>query len=174
ESSFVRLALNAQGVESSLISIEKLSAASCSDPADRTFHQTPSLWNRSSSTHALGNILKSIGRLGFLVFLLNKFEDYFKNLNLNGNSYPLGKSHGNSQAAGNQNHGGHEMQEKDGPRYSLVNQAFSVAVGKVLEGYICALDSLYASVNLRHSSENVEVSAGCLSSVVYSEVTLLE
>ncbi|OMO71121.1 Spc97/Spc98, partial [Corchorus capsularis] len=175
ESSLVRLALNAlQGVESSLISIEKLSAAFCSDPADRTFHQTPSLWNRSSSTHALGNILKSIGRLGFLVFLLNKFVDYFKNLNLNGKSYPLGKSHGNSQAAGNQNYGGHEMQEKDGPRYSLVNQAFSVAVGKVLQGYICALDSLYASVNLRRSSENVEVSSGCLTSVVYSEVTLLE
>ncbi|XWS52751.1 hypothetical protein CRYUN_Cryun11dG0099100 [Craigia yunnanensis] len=179
EASLVRLALNAlQGVESSLVSIEKLSAAFSSDPADRTFHQTPSLWNRSSSTHALGKILKSIGRSGFLVFLLRKFVDYFVNLNLNGNSYSLEKGRENSQAADNQNHGGHEVQEEEGPRYSLVNQAFSVAVGKVLEGYICALDTLYASVNLRRSSKSVEVSScvssGSLTSLVYSEITVLE
>ncbi|KAK6235334.1 Gamma tubulin complex component [Theobroma cacao] len=179
EASLVRLALNAlQGVESSLISVEKLSAAFCSDPADRTFHQTPSLWNRSLSARALGKILISIGRLGFLVFLLHKFVDYFKNMNLSGNSYSLGKSWENSQAADNQNHGGREVQEEEGPRYSLVNQAFSVAVGKVLEGYICALDTLYASVNLRRSAKSVEVSScvssGCLTSVVYSEITLLE
>ena len=175
----MRLALNAlQGVESSLVSIEKLSAAFSSDPADRTFHQTPSLWNRSSSTHALGKILKSIGRSGFLVFLLRKFVDYFVNLNLNGNSYLLRKGWEKSQAADNQNHGGHKVQEEKGPQYSLVNQAFSVAVGKVLEGYSCALDTLYSSINLRRSSKNVEVSpcvsSGCLTSVVYSEITVLE
>lgn len=179
ETSLVRLALNAlQGVESSLVSIEKLSASFISDPADRTFHQTPSLWNRSSSTHALGNILKSLGRSGFLVFLLHKFVDYFTNWNANGNSYSLQKGLGNSQTADNQNHGGQNVQEEEGPRYSLVNQAFSVAVGKVLEGYICALDTLYASVNLRRSSKNVEVSqcvsSGCLTSIVHSEITLLE
>ncbi|XVF74370.1 hypothetical protein PTKIN_Ptkin13bG0105200 [Pterospermum kingtungense] len=179
EASLVRLALNAlQGVESSLVSVEKLSAAFCSDPADRTFHQTPNLWNRSSSTHALGNILKSIGHSGFLVFLLRKFVDYFMNWNLNGSSYSLRKGWGYSQAADSQNHGGQKEQEEEGPQYSLVNQAFSVAVGKVLEGYICALDTLYASVNLRRSSENVEVSecvsSGCLTSVVHSEITLLE
>ncbi|XWS73775.1 hypothetical protein CRYUN_Cryun02cG0158200 [Craigia yunnanensis] len=149
EASLVRLALNAlQGVESSL------------------------------STHALGKILKSIGRSGFLVFLLRKFVDYFTNLNLKGNSYSLRKGWENSQAADNQNHGGHKVQEEKGPQCSLVNQAFSVAVGKVLEGYSCALDTLYASLNLRRSSKNVEVSpcvsSGCLTSVVYSEITLLE
>ncbi|PPD69323.1 hypothetical protein GOBAR_DD33802 [Gossypium barbadense] len=178
EATLVRLALNAlQGVESSLCSIEKLSAAFFSDPADRTFHQTPSLWYRSSSTHALGKILKSIGRSGFLVFLLHKFEEYFTNLNLNGNSFSLRKGWENSQATDNQNHGGHKVQEEEGPKYSLVNQAFSVAVGKVLEGYICALDTLYASVNVRHSKStevSTGVSSGCLTSVVYSGITLLE
>ncbi|CAG7876295.1 unnamed protein product [Brassica rapa] len=47
----VRLALNAlQGVESSLISIQKLSYGLCS-------HQSLSLWHRLSSTDALGHIL---------------------------------------------------------------------------------------------------------------------
>ncbi|XP_039065159.1 gamma-tubulin complex component 6-like [Hibiscus syriacus] len=179
EATLVRLALNAlQGVESSLFSIEKISAAFCYDPADRTFHQTPSLWYRSSSTHALGKILKSIGCSGFLVFLLHKFVDYFTNLNLNGNSFSPQKGWESSQAADNQNHGGRKVQAEEGPKYSLVNQAFSVAVGKVLEGYICALDTLYESINVRRSSKSSEVSAGvssgCLTSVVYSEITLLE
>ncbi|KAB2028136.1 hypothetical protein ES319_D05G078600v1 [Gossypium barbadense] len=178
EATLVRLALNAlQGVESSLCSIEKLSAAFFSDPADRTFHQTPSLWYRSSSTHALGKILKSIGRSGFLVFLLHKFVEYFTNLNPNGNSFSLRKGWENSQAADNQNHGGHRVKDEEGPKYSLVNQAFSVAVGKVLEGYICALDTLYASVNVRRSKStevSTGVSSGCLTSVVYSGITLLE
>ncbi|XP_039052547.1 uncharacterized protein LOC120194250 [Hibiscus syriacus] len=179
EATLVRLALNAlQGVESSLFSIGKISAAFCSDPADRTFHQTPSLWYRSSSTHALGKILKSIGCSGFLVFLLRKFVDYFTNLNLNGNSFSLQKGWESSQAEDNQNHGGQKVQEEESPKYSLVNQAFSVAIGKFLEGYICALDTLYASVNVRRSSKSSEVSAGvssgCLTSVVYSEITLLE
>ncbi|KAF2554974.1 hypothetical protein F2Q68_00015852 [Brassica cretica] len=48
ESSLVRLALNAlQGVESSLISIHKLSSVLCSEPANRTTHQIPSLWHRT-------------------------------------------------------------------------------------------------------------------------------
>ncbi|KAG5397560.1 hypothetical protein IGI04_019374 [Brassica rapa subsp. trilocularis] len=51
ELSLVRLALNAlQGVESSLISIQKLSYGLCS-------HQSLSLWHRLSSTDALGHIL---------------------------------------------------------------------------------------------------------------------
>lgn len=156
EASLVRLALNAlQGVESALISIEKLSAAFCYDAADRTFHQIPSLWNRSSSTHALGKILESIGYSGFSVFLLRKFVEYFVNLNMND-----GFSGGESG------------------RNSLVNQAFAVAVGKVLEGYICALDRLHASVGLRRSSKSVEAPSffpsGCLTSVVHSEFTFLE
>ncbi|KAH0925976.1 hypothetical protein HID58_018232 [Brassica napus] len=53
ELSLVRLVLNAlQGVESSLISTHKLSY-----PAERTTHQSLSLWHRLSSTDALGQIL---------------------------------------------------------------------------------------------------------------------
>lgn len=151
----MRLALNAlQGVQSSLLSIEKLSAAFCSDPADRTYHRTPSLWNQTSSTYALGRILNSIGCLGSLVSLLRKFVDNFMNLNLD------------IYSSGNRN--------EECTSYSLVNQAFAVAVGKVLEGYICALDTLNASVNLRHSSMEVDDAPACFTSVVHSEVTLLE
>ncbi|CAL2265662.1 unnamed protein product [Prunus armeniaca] len=157
EASLVRLAMNAlQGVESALVSIQKLSAAFCSDPADRTFHQIPSLWNRSSSTHALGNILQPIGCSGLLVFLLRKFVDYFSNLNVESEDHVDG-----------------EAQVKQCPPYSLVNHAFAVSVGKVVEGYMCALDTLYASVGLRRSSCSSSV-VGCLNSVVYSELTLLE
>lgn len=153
----MRLAMNAlQGVESALISVQKLSAAFCSDPADRTFHQIPSLWNRSSSTHALGNILHPIGCSGLLVFLLGKFVDYFTNLNEE-----------------SQNRLGNEAQAKQCAPYTLVNHAFAVAVAKVVEGYMCALDTLYASVGLRRSSCSSS-SVGCLNSVVHSELTLLE
>lgn len=176
EGSLVRLAMNAlQGVQSSLISIEKISAAFCSDPADRTFHQIPSLWNRSSSTNAQGKILKSIGFSGFLVFLLCKFVDYFTNPNLDESSGGI-RQHECSKPVETQNHHEDEVH----PPYTLVNHAFTVAVGKVIEGYICALDTLYASVHLRHSSEGADMplqassSVGCLTTVVYTEITLLE
>lgn len=144
----VRLAMNAlQGVEAALVSIEKLSAAFSSEPADRTFHRIPTLWIRASSTHALGKILSSIASSGSLVFLLLRFVDYFTN-------------------SETQNH-----------NHSLVNQAFGVAVGKVLEGYMCALNTLYASVGFRRLSRNVDMplhSVGCLTSVVHSQITLLD
>ncbi|KAA8543954.1 hypothetical protein F0562_021869 [Nyssa sinensis] len=177
EASLVRLAMNAlHGVESAIVSIEKLCAAFCSDPADRTFYRIPSLWNRSLSTHALGNILKSIGRFGFIVFLLRKFVDYFTNLNFGG--YFVGNKLENSELVENLDDHGNEVEER--LPYSLVNQAFSVAVGKVLEGYICALDTLYTSVSLRRLPKAVDASShsssgvGCLTSVVHSEITLLE
>ncbi|KAJ0013232.1 hypothetical protein Pint_20915 [Pistacia integerrima] len=158
EASLVRLALNAlQGVQSSLVSIEKLTAAFSSDPADRSFHRIPSLWNRSSSTHALSKILKSIGCSGFLVFLLCEFVDYFRN----SDESLMRKKPEKSELYEKKNDCDKEVKEKEQPRYSLVNQAFAVAVEKVLEGYICALDTLYASV-------------GCLTSVVHSKITLLE
>jgi gamma-tubulin complex component 6 len=148
EESLVRLAMNAlQGVEAALVSIEKLSAAFSSEPADRTFHRIPTLWTRASSTHALGKILSSIASSGSLVFLLLRFVDYFTN-------------------SETQNHND-----------SLVNQAFGVAVGKVLEGYMCALNTLYASVGFRRLSRNVDMplhSVGCLTSVVHSQITLLD
>ncbi|GLT60968.1 hypothetical protein SLA2020_337060 [Shorea laevis] len=175
EASLVRLALNAlHGVESALISIEKLSSAFCCDPADRTFHQIPSLWNRSSSTHALGKILRSIGCSGFSVLLLHDFVEYFMNLNLNLNRTSAGKQGENSEALEKQNHFGNEEHDQN----SLVNQAFAVALTKVLEGYIRALDTIHASVGLRRSSKSMEVvscvPSGCLTSVVHSEFTLLE
>lgn len=153
----MRLAMNAlQGVESALVSIQKISAAFRSDPADRSFHQIPSLWNRSSSTHALGSILQPIGCSGLRVFLLRKFVDFFTNLNVESQDHLAG-----------------EAQVKQCPPFSLVNHAFAVAVGKVVEGYMCALDTLYASVGLRRSSLSSSV-VGCMNSVVYSDLTMLE
>ncbi|CAN6691923.1 unnamed protein product [Malus baccata var. baccata] len=157
EASLVRLAMNALGgVESALVSIQKLSAAFRSDPADRSFHQIPSLWNRSSSTHALGSILQPIGCSGLLVFLLRKFVDFFTNLNVESQDHLAG-----------------EAQVKQCPPFSLVNHAFAVAVGKVVEGYMRALDTLHASVGLRRSSRSSSV-VGCMNSVVYSDLTMLE
>ncbi|XP_028799985.1 LOW QUALITY PROTEIN: spindle pole body component alp4-like, partial [Neltuma alba] len=171
EASLVRLVMNAlQGVKSSLISIQKLSAVFCSNPADRTFHCIPSVWKRASSTHSLGNVLKSMGCAGLLVFLLCEFVDYFTNMNLEYSLIRKSENHQKDQMA----------EEKCAPK-TLVNQAFAVAVGKVLEGYICALDTVYASAVLRRpSSSDVELSlhasseSGCLKSVVHSEITLLE
>ncbi|CAN6990329.1 unnamed protein product [Brassica rapa subsp. trilocularis] len=39
--------------------------------------------------------------------------------------------------------------------YTLVNQAFAIAMKKVLEGYISGLDTLCASAELRRSSNIV-------------------
>ncbi|XP_022153772.1 uncharacterized protein LOC111021210 isoform X2 [Momordica charantia] len=178
EASLVRLAMNAlQGLESALISVDKLSAAFCSDPSDRTFHQIPSLWNRFSSTHALGKILRSIGCVGFLVFLLHKFVDHFTELgmdetfNQTSNQPKLEKCECND----NSEVGGRKCSRK-----SLVNHAFAVALRKILEGYACALDTLHASVGLRRTSKVLDVPLhessveGCLMNVVHSEITLLE
>lgn len=168
EASLVRLVTNAmQGVKSSLISIQKLSAIFCSSPADRTFHCIPSVWKRALSTHSLGNVLKSINCTGLLVFLLHEFVDYFKNMNL-----------GDSVISKN-NQTDEMVEEKCLPN-TLVNQAFAVAVGKVLEGYICGLDTVYASAALRRQCSDAKLplhvssESGCLKSVVHSEITLLE
>ncbi|KAI4308340.1 hypothetical protein L6164_031423 [Bauhinia variegata] len=179
EASLVRLVTNAmQGVKSALISIQKLSAIFCSDPADRTFHRISSLWNRASSTHALGNVLKSVGCTGSLVFLLREFVDYFTNLKTE--QCLIGKSHNSSEVIESQNHNEDGMREEEQPPYSIINQAFAVAVGKVLEGYLSALDTIYASVVLRRSSKEDDFPLhafsvfGCLKNVVHSEITLLE
>lgn len=144
-----------QGLQSALFSIKEQSALLCSEPANRTHHRIPNLWNRFSSSHALGNILQSIGYFGSLVFLLRKFIDHF-----------VCKS---SELSENQIH-----------RRSLVNQAFAIAVGKVLEGYVCALGTLDASIRSRHLFNDVNVSLtpsfgkGSLTSVTHSGITLLE
>lgn len=175
EASLVRLTMNAlQGVESALISIEKLCKVFCSDPADRTFHRIPSLWNRSSSTIALGRVLKSIGRSGCIVFLLAQFVDYFTTITFDG------ISRGNKSAEPEENRNDHTTEGGEHPLHSLVNQAFAVSVGKILEGYMSALDTLYASVCLRRSSNTSDVSScassevGFLTSVAHSKVSLLE
>uniref|UniRef100_A0A1J3F095 Gamma-tubulin complex component 6 n=2 Tax=Noccaea caerulescens TaxID=107243 RepID=A0A1J3F095_NOCCA len=172
ESSLVRLALNAlQGVESSLISIEQLSSALCSEPADRTIQKIPSLWHRLSSTDALGQILRNIGSFGSLVFLLHKFVDHFTSCNLDVETTVEGQE---SYKVG-ENEDAHSKS-----CYTLVNQAFAIAVRKVLEGYISGLDTLCASIELRRSSNTVDGSdhgspwLGCLTNVVHPKITLLE
>ncbi|KAL3653266.1 hypothetical protein CASFOL_002947 [Castilleja foliolosa] len=145
EPSLVRLAMNAlQGVESSLISIEKLSEVFRYSSADRTSHRIPSLWTRCSSNVVLGNLLTSIGQSGCVIFLLRRFVNYFSNTDI------LGASE----------------------HFSLTNQAFSVSVGKVIDGYISGLNTLYASVQLRRLSKTNN--GGCLTSIGDSEMTLLE
>lgn len=175
----MRLAMNAlQGVQSAVVSIEKLSASFCSDPADRTFHRITSLWNRTSSTHSLGMILKSIGRSGCLVFLLGKFVEYFANLHPD-----IGPTRFRHEIEGELRGRDkcHIDLENDGHlQGSLVNQAFAVALGKILEGYTCSLDTLCASINLRRSTEDARFPAdassgvGCLTNVVLSDISLLE
>ncbi|KAG9452098.1 hypothetical protein H6P81_005002 [Aristolochia fimbriata] len=161
EADLVRLVINGlQGVESALHSIEMLSAAFCSSPSDRTFHRTPNLWHRSSSTYALARILKSVGNSGLVHLFLRSFVDF--SLGLKEAKVCRG-SVGESTI---------------GPPFSLVNQAFAVAVGKILEEYHCALNSLQSSVGLRRSgkSEPAQVThgRGCLMSVAHSEISLLE
>ncbi|KAF8398042.1 hypothetical protein HHK36_016968 [Tetracentron sinense] len=182
EANMVRLVINAlQGVQSSLDIIEKLSASFCSDPADRTSHRIPSLWHWSSSTNALGKILRSIGHSGSVVFLARKFVDYFLCTNLNVDEDSR-ENERETKQVDSECEGGHRGREAiKHPSYSLVNQAFSVAVQKLLEGYICALDTLFASVEVRRSSKNVDdVSSlipsevGCLTRSLNSEITLLE
>lgn len=158
----VRLALNAlQGSESAIACIVKLSERFCFQSADRTFQQIPSVWNPAMSTQALGKMLQEVGCVGSLVFILFKFVSYFTNLGLNDSN-------------------GIDDEAEKQPRCSLVNQAYAVAVEKVLGGYIGALETVCASVAFRHSGkvlrQDIEVlsEAGCLKSIVHSEITLLE
>lgn len=169
EASLVRLAMNAlQGLESSLISIDKLCTIFRSDPTDRTFHRIPSLWNKSVSTLALEKILRSLGCMGCEVFLLRKFVDYFTNFN-----WDDATSRSNIKAES-------EVEASNYPPYSLVNQAFAVSIRDILEGYFAALDTISSSVGLRRLINNDNMPStstlgvGCISSVGHSEVTLLE
>ncbi|KNA12914.1 hypothetical protein SOVF_122120, partial [Spinacia oleracea] len=169
EASLVRLVLNAlQGVQSAVVSIEQLSKLFCADPADRSGHRVPTLWNRSLSTCALGKMLKSIGFSGSLVILLHKFVDYFTNSSFASGMMEIGLAKPGSAGT-----------DMGHPPQSLVNQAFAVAVRTVLEGYLCALDTLNASVNLRRSCNDVKSVSkasqqGSLTSISHSEATLLE
>ncbi|KAF3681272.1 putative indole-3-acetaldehyde oxidase-like [Capsicum annuum] len=161
ESSLVRLALGAlQGVESALISIQKLSALFCFDSADRSFHHIPNLWTRSSSIVALGNLLKSIGHFGCIIFLLHKFVHHFTCLSLDGSEDEVQKCDAGDGL-------GYQMSN-----HTLVNQAFAVSVAKVLDGYTSSLNTLYASVNLRRRVKTK--GGGCFTTAGHGEITLLE
>ncbi|XP_071912520.1 uncharacterized protein [Coffea arabica] len=163
ESSLVRLVLTAlQGLESALIAVDQLSALFCSVSADRTFHRISSLWSRSSSTRSLGNLLKSIGQFGCIVFLLHKFVAYFSHLNADGDS--------GLQTTPKEVNGENKAQSEF--KGSVVNQAFAVAVKKILDGYISALNTVHTSVSLRRNLKNSN--GGCLTSVGDTEVTVLE
>ena len=168
----MRLAINAlQGVESALVSINKICTLFFSDPADRTYHRIPSLWNRTLSTVALGRILKTICRSGYIVYQLLRFVDYFKIIEFNKDIREQNGLKFDENAL-------REAGER--PLYSLVNQAFAVSVGKILEGYTSALDTLHASATMRRSLKTFDMSScaspgvGLLTSVAHSEVTLLE
>ncbi|CAI9105919.1 OLC1v1004952C1 [Oldenlandia corymbosa var. corymbosa] len=163
EASLVRLVMNAlQGVESALVSVYEFSVLFCSESADRTFHRISSLWTRSTSTHALGNLLKSIGQFGCVIFLLQNFVEYFNHLNLN-------KDSGSENISKEANEGTKRWAED---KFGVINQAFAVAVKKILDSYISSLNTLYASASLRCSLDNTDY--GCLTSVGNSEVTVLE
>ncbi|XP_048136098.1 uncharacterized protein LOC115734393 isoform X3 [Rhodamnia argentea] len=179
EASLVRLAMNAlQGVQSAVTSIEKLSASFCSDPADRSFHRITSLWNRTSSTHSLGMILKSIGHSGCLVLLLRKFVEYFANLHPD--IGPTRIRHGMEGQSEGRDKCHINIENDEHLQGSLVNQAFAVALGKVLEGYTCSLGTLGASIHLRRSTEDDQFPAdassgvGCLTNVMLLDISLLE
>ncbi|KAL3850233.1 hypothetical protein ACJIZ3_012115 [Penstemon smallii] len=163
EQSLVRLAMNAlQGVESALISIRKLSALLRYRSADRTSHRITSLWTRCSSTSAIADLLISIGQFGCIVFLLRVFVNYFTTLDFDGVRETDEKEKCDTSEEG-----------KGALRNcSLINQAFAISVGKVIDGYISALNTISESASLRRCSKSNN--GGCLTSVGHSEVTLLE
>ncbi|KAJ6796586.1 Uncharacterized protein M6B38_219255 [Iris pallida] len=189
EENLVRLVINAlQGVKSTLVVIEKLSVTFCSSPADRTSHRVPNLWCRSSSTSALGKMLKSIAHSGFVFLFLREFVNYylFPSLDTIGESGDKGsgaenqKDHMPVGSCSTPLNVHHKEKVKMHPPFSLVNQAFAVAVGKVVEGYLSALNTLLASVRLRRSVKHAEAAASMtddesiLTSIVHSEITFLE
>ncbi|XP_042436289.1 uncharacterized protein LOC122022383 isoform X2 [Zingiber officinale] len=189
EAKLVHLVLNALiGVKTSIMEIDKISEIFSSYPADRTSHRVPTLWCRSLSTSALGKILKCVSQAGLVVYLLQKFVDFFmcpsrdikavlqKGCRSNSQEdikFPDPKSSANE-----------EVNTTGGiwtyPPYSLVNQAFAVAVKKIIQGYFGSLNTLQASVRLRRSGMGQQKSSilpdsSCgLSRFSHSGITILE
>ncbi|URE42112.1 Spc97 / Spc98 family [Musa troglodytarum] len=191
ESNLVHLVVNALlGVKSSIMEIDKLAAIFSSSPADRTFHRVPTLWCRSLSTSALGKILKCISHSGLVVCLLQKFVNFYQCANRD------------VQQSEDKGDGSTSLEDTNfledllgsppnrkvvnmneiwmQPPYSLINQAFAVAVKKVLQGYFGALNTMQASVNLRRSAMTFEKSVhipdgSCgYTKISQSGITLLE
>ncbi|KAJ8478436.1 hypothetical protein OPV22_022163 [Ensete ventricosum] len=169
EANLVHLVVNALlGVKSSIMEIDKLAAIFSSSPADRTFHRVPTLWCRSLSTSALGKILKCISHSGLVVYLLQKFVNFYQCANRD------------VQQSEHKGEGSASLEDTNfledllgsppnrkvvnmneiwmQPPYSLTNQAFAVAVKKVLQGYFGALNTIQASVKLRRSAMTFEKS----------------
>ncbi|CAN6465030.1 unnamed protein product [Victoria cruziana] len=199
EAMLVNLALNAlQGSNSALADIENVSSVFSVTPADLSAHTIPNLWHRSASTKALGEILKSISHYGSICSNLQKFVDYFIGGNVNfhreagKDKSAIRSSHTKRRTINgkplNDSHSGvvHPDVElstrgisEPRPPYSLINYGFSVGVNLVLQGYLCAINTLEASIYLRRSS-NVKglakdvVGKGCLTSTSQPGITLLE
>lgn len=201
ESVLVRYSLYAlQGVSSAVDKLENLSKAFCSQPADRSSHRVPSLWLRSTSTNALGKLLHVIAHAGRIRCQLGEFVDYFLETGSKVN-VKVGDLRYNERDGGkgrrSRKHkrlNGYEenctilnqeiVTEKpmaSYPPFSLVNQAFAIALKCILQGYLAALNTLTASVTFRYLRKNdceLQVlpshEAGCLTSVVSREITLLE
>lgn len=187
----VHLVVNALlGIKSSIMEIDKLAAIFSSSPADRTFHRVPTLWCRSLSTNALGKILKCISHSGLVVCLLQKFVNFYQCANRD------------VQQSEDKGEGSTSLEDTNfledllgsppnrkvvnmneiwmQPPYSLINQAFAVAVKKVLQGYFGALNTMQASVKLRRSAmtfeKSVDIPDGSCgyTKISQSGITLLE
>ena len=167
EAALVRLALNAlQGVKSALDEIHKASSIFAVSISDRNLHRNTELWHQSLGMPTLGRLLKSMCHSGLVFFLLRKFVDYFLCIEKeegiqNKNKYGSRSKEDTSKD---------DVLEK--PPFTLVNQAFAVAVRKILEGYVCALDTIFASVGFRRSS-NVSCKVESFQGD-FSKITLLE
>lgn len=155
------------GLSSSILEICKISDMFSSCPADRTSHRVPTLWCRSLSASALGNLLKFISHSGIVVYLLKKFVDFYLSA-----SYvqPNGDKGGRSNTTEGTNFSDLLRPPSNGkvgdineiwmyPPYSLINQAFAAAVKKVLQGYFGAFNTLQASIKLRRSVSRFEKSS---------------
>lgn len=118
--------------------LEEISDTFCSIAADRTNRSISNLWCRGSSTSALGHLLRSIHSTGLKVFFLQEFINFYL--------YPT------------------KYENEGKSPFSLVNQAFTVSIRNLLEGYFCALNTLSSSVELRRSSNQNRC----------SDITLLE
>lgn len=147
EASLVRLAMNGmQGVKTSLITIQNLSPIFSSHPLHTHTH------SHSTSLH-LWNRASTTHSLANILKTIASTGSLVFLLRHFVDYFTNMNVHQNT----------------------LVNQAFAVAVGKVLEGFISGLDTIHASLIFRRSSKHLDFSlSGCLKSVVHSEITLLE
>ncbi|XP_078430855.1 spc97 / Spc98 family of spindle pole body (SBP) component [Wolffia australiana] len=176
ETALVRLVLNAlQGVKSAIDELQKASSVFSQSLADRNIHRNPKFWHRSSSMSSLGSLLESIAHSGLVFFLLRKFVNYFLGMESR-ERHPEKDQDGKIdwKRSSTKHFRDSEKDEcSDYPPFTLVNQAFAVALRKILEGYICALNTVFASIEVRRSSKIDSQNSGGFPNNI-SEITLLE